>query len=322
LTLSGSIGTALTDTPNATELLRRADTAMYHAKSMGKGRWAPFDAVMDARVLRRFDIETALRRAIQVGEIHLSYQPIVSLRTGEIYAFEALARWQLPNGTAVSPSSFIPLAEETGLILPLGKRLLQQACQQGRQLRDQFPDVPIRMNVNISEKQFHLPDFVEQVKGVLRETGFPAPALCLELTESILLRDAEACAQKIRTLERLGIQLALDDFGTGYSSLAYLSQLPVQGVKIDAHFVQGLTRGSREKVEQNVAIIRAILGLAYTFELTVTAEGIEDEEQRRRVEALGVSYGQGYHFAHPLSSSEVEAYLAKKSHQASSLLAA
>jgi diguanylate cyclase (GGDEF)-like protein len=315
LTLSGSIGVAMADSPDATELLRKADTAMYHAKNSGKGRWAQFTAAMDERVMRRFEIETALRHAIQHQEISLCFQPIVSLRTGELYSFEALVRWQLPNGSFIPPSSFIPLAEETGLILPLGALILQQACEQGRRLRNTFPNIPIRMNVNISEKQFHLPSFVEQVKAVLRETGFPAPALCLELTESVLLRDAEGCAKKIHALEKLGIQLALDDFGTGYSSLAYLSQLPVQGLKIDAHFIQGLTSSSREKVAQNVAIIRAILGLAYTFELAVTAEGIEDEEQRRRVEALGVSYGQGYLFARPLTFSDVEAYLEEHSQQ-------
>ncbi len=314
LTLSGSIGTAMTAPPDAAELLRQADTAMYHVKGQGKGHWAAFDATMDERVVRRFDIETALRHAIQAEEISLSYQPIISLRTNDVYSFEALARWRLPNGSSVAPSSFIPLAEETGLILPLGALILQQACEQGRQLRDQFPHLPVRMNVNISEKQFHLPDFVDQVKRTLQETGFPAPALSLELTESVLLRDAEGCAKKIRALEKLGIQFSLDDFGTGYSSLAYLSQLPVHGVKIDAHFVQGLTSGNREKVAQNVAIIRAILGIAYTFELSVTAEGIEDEEQRRRVEALGVGYGQGYHFARPLNYSDTQAYLAELSY--------
>ncbi|MBB6050925.1 putative bifunctional diguanylate cyclase/phosphodiesterase [Armatimonas rosea] len=309
LTLSGSIGVALTDLPDAEELLRKADTAMYHAKNTGKGRWAQFDTSMDERVMRRFEIESALRRAIQNQEISLSFQPIVSLRTGELHSFEALARWQLPSGSFIPPSSFIPLAEETGLIIPLGAMILQQACEQGRKLRDAFPMIPIRMNVNISEKQFQLPYFVDQVTRVLRETGFPAPALCLELTESVLLGDSEGCAKKIRALEKLGIQLTLDDFGTGYSSLSYLSQLPVQGLKIDAHFIQGLTSSSREKVAQNVAIIRAILGLAYTFELSVTAEGIEDEEQRRRVESLGVTFGQGYLFARPLSYTDVEAYL-------------
>ena len=300
LLLSASIGIAYTQAGQKQDLLRNANTALHHAKNQGRARYAFFDAEMDAKARERFELEHTLRQAICEGEIVPHFQPILCLETGMVVAVEALARWQTGPDTFLPPSRFIPIAEETGLIVPLGAALLRAACLQMAQWRTQFPALRLHINVNVSERQFRQPDFVEQVQAALKETGLPATALTLELTESILLSDTEGCMAKLQELDVLGILLALDDFGTGYSSLSYLSRLPVHALKIDRSFVSALISSDPRIVVQNEEIVRAILALARALKLTVTAEGIEKKTQLTCLQALGADYGQGYYFACPV----------------------
>ena len=293
------------------DLLSCANTAMHHAKSQGKACYAVFDSQMDNAARERFELEVALRRAVVSGEIHPHYQPIQVLRTGEVVALEALARWQRPDGSFTPPSSFIPVAEETGLILPLGAALLHAACTQGARWRRDLPHPRLHINVNVSERQLHQHDFVSLVQAALRESGLPATALTLELTESILLENTELCFEKLEELKAGGVQLALDDFGTGYSSLAYLSRLPVHAIKIDRSFVSALTHSDPKALAQNDAIIRTILALAQILQLEVTAEGIEELAQKQRLIALGARFAQGYLFCTPLPAQAIPHVLAQ-----------
>jgi diguanylate cyclase (GGDEF)-like protein len=313
LLLSFSIGIAFTSSGQTQELLRQANTAMHHAKSAGKGNYCFFDPCMDEEARERFELEGALRSAIAQAEIHPHYQPILALQTGEVVGVEALARWQRSDGRHLPPSRFIPLAEETGLILPLGELLLRQACLDMARWREAFPTLRLHVNVNVSEKQLHTPDFVEMVRSILEETGLPPTALTLELTESILLQDTEGCLRKLQALDTLGVRLALDDFGTGYSSLSYLSRLPVHALKIDRSFVSTLTSSDPKAIAQSEEIVRAIIALAQALKLDVTAEGIEQQSQQQHLTKLGADFGQGYLFTPPIPAEVMTRYLAQKS---------
>ena len=309
LHLSLSVGIAHASSGNVSHLLRNADTAMHRAKGAGKSGWALFEPKMDSEIQERFERESALRHALSLEEISLSFQPIYSLRTGGVVALEGLARWDEPTSKYHLPSHFISLAEETGLIVPLGTQLLRQACVCGVAWRREFPELPLSMNVNVSERQFRETDFVEMVQSVLDETGMPPHALTLELTESILMDDPQACVKKLHRLDALGTRLVLDDFGTGYSSLAYLTQLPVRALKIDRRFILALRDPDPVSVAQNEAVVRMILALAGTLGLEVTAEGIEDADLQRRCVALGADYGQGYHFGRPMPNDAISPFL-------------
>lgn len=310
--VSVSIGIAYSRSGTPQDILRNANTAMHHAKSQGKASYCVFESHMDNEARERFELERALRQAIQTGEIIPHYQPILHLETHEVVGVEALARWQTREGNFLSPARFIPVAEETGLILPLGAALLRHACSDMARWRAEFPQSRLHINVNVSERQFHDPEFVHMVTGTLEETGLPATALTLELTESILLQDTDTCLSKLQELDSLGVRLALDDFGTGYSSLSYLSRLPVHALKVDRSFVSALTSTDLKARAQSEEIVRAIIALARALQLEVTAEGIEQQSQYQRLCALGADHGQGYLFTPPLPAAALTRFLAQK----------
>jgi diguanylate cyclase (GGDEF)-like protein len=280
---------------DADELIRQADLAMYQAKAKGKGRFEFFDPTMAAAMLRRHDLKEELAKAIEREEILVEYQPIVSLRTGRIFAAEALVRWQHPVRGLVAPSEFVPLAEETGLIRELGRHVLMQACRQSRRWRvADVDDPPLRLHVNLSAAQLRDPDLIPTVRAVLEDTRLEADRLVLEITESELLGDAAASAARFRELRAIGVRISLDDFGTGYSSLSYLHSLPLDSLKIAKPFVDGLVdRGSE------TSFIGVIVDLARKLELDVIAEGIETPAQLMALSELGVELGQGFLLGRP-----------------------
>jgi diguanylate cyclase (GGDEF)-like protein/PAS domain S-box-containing protein len=301
-----SIGVAMSNPGEPPdELLREADVALYAAKSKGKGRVEIFDGEMDARARERLQTEHELRSALSQGELRVYYQPIVSLADRSISGVEALARWQHPVRGLVSPIDFIPLAEETGLIVPIGQWVLEQACLQVRKWRDQSPALAkLVVSVNLSARQFQTPDLVQEIVRAASEAGLESSALKLEITESTVMHDPEAAATTLRQLKSLGFQLAIDDFGTGYSSLSYLKRFPVDTLKIDRSFVDGLGADL-----QDTAIVRSVVDLAQALDVTVTGEGIETAAQEAELRLLGCDGGQGFLFARPLPALELEALL-------------
>ncbi len=297
--VTASIGIVLSVEGEATpeSLLRNADTAMYRAKILGKARYALFDTEMHTHAVALLQLETDLRRAIERQEFQIYYQPIVSLETGRIVGFEALVRWQHPQRGLVSPGEFIPLAEETGLIIPIGQWVLREACYQMRAWQMQFPRVPpLLISVNLSVKQFSQPDLIEQISQILRETGLDARSLKLEITESVIM-EVESAAAKLFQLQALDIQLCVDDFGTGYSSLSYLHRFPINALKIDRSFV--LNTGVKDEKWE---IVRAIVTLAQNLSMDMTAEGVEVMEQLAQLKVLKCKHGQGYLFSKPVNS--------------------
>jgi len=306
--LTTSIGIALSATgyERPEEILRDADTAMYRAKAQGKARHEVFDQAMHARAVRLLRLETDLRQAVEREQLRVWYQPIVSLATGRVAGFEALVRWQHPERGLISPAEFIPLAEETKLILHVGRWVLCEACRQMREWQQQFPThLPLTVSVNLSSKQFAQSDLIEQVAQALAETGLEASGLKLEMTESALLDNPETATTMLWRLRARKVQLHLDDFGTGYSSLSYLHQFPVDGLKIDRSFV------SRIGVDgKNSEIVRTILTLARNLGIGVIAEGIETAEQLAHLKALGCEQGQGYFFSKPVDGETAEILIA------------
>lgn len=300
--VSASIGIALTapGSRQADTLLSAADQAMYEVKRAGKGRYAVFDASRGNRAMDRLELETDLRVAIDTGQLQLYYQPIVSLRSGQVEEVEALVRWRHPTRGIILPGEFIPAAEESGLIVPLGRWVLREACEQARRWADANPDYPpVVMSVNLSVHQLRHADLVAEVAAILQQTGLEGHRLKLEITEGVMMQDPETTVLTLHELKQLGVKLAIDDFGTGYSSLAYIQNYPFDTVKIDRTFVNRLTANLEDQ-----AIVRSILALAKTLHLTVTGEGIETVEQLNQLRFLGCDRGQGYHFAKPLPSEE------------------
>jgi EAL domain-containing protein (putative c-di-GMP-specific phosphodiesterase class I) len=309
--ISASIGITVS-TPDrvegADELLRNADVAMYSAKERGNGRSATFEPSMHKAALERLEMEADLRRAVERQEFQAYYQPLIDLATGTMTGVEALIRWRHPTRGLVPPLEFIPLAEDTGLILPIGRWILREACQQARKWQLLYPDrKPLVVNVNLSARQLQEPGLVEDVAQALAETGLPPHTLVLEITESVLMHDAEATVGWLRELSALGVQLAIDDFGTGYSSLSYLRQFPVNTLKIDKSFVDGVRLGSEQST-----LASAIIELGRKLGLKTVAEGIEQADQLAELGALGCDVGQGYLFARPLDSDALEALLAER----------
>lgn len=295
---STSIGIALSSIgySSSEEILRDADTAMYRAKEQGKGRFEVFDKVMHARAISRLQIESDLRRALERKEFEVYYQPIMKLEDGGVSGFEALIRWQHPEKGLVSPAEFIPVAEDTELIIPIGHWVLFEACRQVRQWQLAFPnDTPLTISVNLSGKQFKQPDLVGQVKQILYQTGLDPHCLRLEITESMVMEDAEAATAMLRQLRSLNVQLSIDDFGTGYSSLSYLHRFPVNILKIDKSFV-----GRMSVDEESLGIVETIITLASKLKMDVVAEGIETNEQWDKLKAFQCQYGQGYLFSKPV----------------------
>jgi diguanylate cyclase (GGDEF)-like protein/PAS domain S-box-containing protein len=294
---SASIGIALSSTAygRPDHLMRNADMAMYRAKSSGTGRHELFDRAMHALALTRLQMETDLRKGIERGEFCLHYQPIVALRSGRIAGVEALLRWRHPERGWIAPLDFVPSAEETGLILQIGRWVIRDACMQLRAWQAASPAAAgLSVSVNLSVRQFSQADLVDQVREALEESGVDPGLLRLEVTESVVVDNVDAAASTLARLKALGARVYLDDFGTGYSSLSSLHQLPIDALKVDRSFVSRIGEGGGEQMVRTVATIARNLGLA------VVAEGIETPEQLRLVRSLGCEYAQGYLFSPPL----------------------
>jgi diguanylate cyclase (GGDEF)-like protein len=307
---TASIGIALSssgyDRPD--DILRDADIAMYRAKENGKARYELFDHGMHARAVSRLQLESDLRQAIEQKEFCVYYQPIISLQTGRLAGFEALVRWNHPRRGLVAPADFIPVAEETGLIVPIGQWVLNEACAQVRQWQIDSPSHrSLSLSVNLSARQVAQPDLLQRIKDALETSKLNPHCLKLEITESVVMENAEAAAQMFKQLRSLGVQLSIDDFGTGYSSLSYLHRFPLNYLKIDRSFVMRLT------TDNDNAIVRTISTLARNLGMEVIAEGIETEEQFQQLKMLGCEYGQGYLFSRPVSNDGVEHLLAQDS---------
>jgi diguanylate cyclase (GGDEF)-like protein len=300
-----SIGIAVStgDETGPDDLLRAADLAMYHAKARGKAQYQLFDARMSVEVVERLELEADLRQALERGEFEVMYQPKVALQRGEVTGFEALLRWHHPTRGLISPAQFIPLAEETGLILPIGHWVLKQACRQATRWQAATPGAPpLTINVNLSARQVQQPGWVAEIDGILAEAGLAPGCLVLEITESVVMDDAAANSVLLGKLKALGVHLAIDDFGTGYSSLNYLKRFPVDVLKIDKAFVDGVG----QDVEAT-AIVEAVITLAHTLGMEVVAEGVETAVQVDQLCRLGCDVGQGYYFAKPLPVDAVDA---------------
>ncbi|MBP0018227.1 MAG: EAL domain-containing protein [Cyanobacteria bacterium SBLK] len=289
------------------DFLRDADIAMYRAKALGKGRYAIFDSKMHAGALARLELETDLRRSLERKELFVCYQPIISLATADLIGFEALLRWQHPTKGLISPGKFIPIAEESGAIVPIGAWILEQATRQLHLWQEQFPYYSsLTININLSGKQIREPTLIDAIDRILAQTKLAGRFLKLEITESILMENVEAATQMLLALRKRQIQLCIDDFGTGYSSLSYLHRFPVNTLKIDRSFVKRMRPNGK-----NMEIIQAIVSLAGALGMDVVAEGIETEAQLTQLKALGCPFGQGYFFFRPLTKNEVEDLLKK-----------
>ena len=303
LYLRGSVGIAREVAGSTAEdLVRDADTAMYRAKDRGKGGYALFDREMREWALLRLDTERDLNRALERGEFTLHYQPKVALAGGTAVGAEALLRWRHPDRGLVSPGDFIPVAEETGLIVPIGEWVLHEACRQAVAWRTEHGSLPVA--VNLAARQLSLPDLTAVVAAALRETGARPDELVLEITESAVLLDAVATSERLAEVRRMGVRVSIDDFGTGFSSLSYLQRLPIDELKVDRSFVAPLTRD-----EPSSAIVESIIGLAHAVGLTVVAEGVETPEQLAELERLGCDQAQGYLLARPQASAAVSQFL-------------
>jgi diguanylate cyclase (GGDEF)-like protein len=309
---TASIGIALSssgyDKPD--DILRDADTAMYRAKENGKARYELFDHDMHARAVSRLQLESDLRQAVEKNEFSVFYQPIVCLQTGRLAGFEALVRWNHPRRGLVSPADFIPVAEETGLIVPIGEWVLAEACRRVREWQIASPGHrSLSLSVNLSARQVAQPNILDRIKEALDNSKLSPHCLKLEITESVVMENAEAAALMFKQLRSLGVQLSIDDFGTGYSSLSYLHRFPLNYLKIDRSFVARLT------TENDNAIVRTISTLARNLGMEVIAEGIETEEQYRELRTLGCEYGQGYLFSQPVGTDSVLLLLAQDAHR-------
>ncbi|MCC0175794.1 EAL domain-containing protein [Waterburya agarophytonicola K14] len=304
---TASIGIALSsvgyDKPE--DILRDADVTMYSAKEQGKARYEVFDNSLRDRALLRLEIETDLRRALERKEFEVYYQPITSLKLGILSGFEALVRWNHPTKGRIQPGDFIPICEETGLIVPLSNWLLKEACQTTRSWQLKYPEHPaIRMSINLSAHQFRESQLIQEVESVLQETGLSGKCLKLEITESTLIDNLDTVTEIILHLREKEIQFSIDDFGTGYSSLSYLHRFPVDTIKIDRSFV------SQMQAEENSAIVKAIVTLAHMLNMDVIAEGIETTAQLAQLRLLQCEYGQGFFFSKPLNKAQAEALIA------------
>ena len=300
--IRASVGIAVSETAGeggedaAEALMRNADVAMYMAKEKGKGRYQVFEPEMHDTALRRLELKADLQRALEHDEFILHYQPVIELDSGRITGVEALIRWIHPDRGIVQPLEFIPLAEETGLIVPIGRWVLREACRYAVELQGEFPMEPaFHMAVNLSARQLARPEIVDEVRDILAETGLPAPTLILEITESMVMQDMELAIERLKQLKELGVLLAIDDFGTGYSSLNYVRRFPVDILKVDKSFIDEVADGG-----ESSALTAAVIELAGILNLKPVAEGIERADQLERLMELNCDLGQGYFFARPL----------------------
>lgn len=307
LFISASIGIALSvdGFRTAEDMLRDADIAMYRAKTTGRARHQVFTEAMRTQATTRLQMETELRQALEREEFEIHYQPILNLETHAIKGFEALVRWHHPERGFVSPEEFIPTAEESGLILPLGRWILDESCRQLRAWQNSMPEAEsLVISVNLSAKQFLQSDLAEQVVEALEASGLPSRSLKLEITESYLIENSDRAVKVMNRLRDIGVELSLDDFGTGYSSLSYLHRLPVNSLKIDRSFVSQMSES-----EEHSEIVRTIVKLAQNLKMDVIAEGIETAEQLDQLNELNCGFGQGYLFARPMDAEMAEAFI-------------
>jgi predicted signal transduction protein with EAL and GGDEF domain len=313
LNVSASVGIALfpRDGHDVATLTKSADTAMYAVKTGGKNSFTFTDHALRDRQARRLDLERQLRFALHDQELEVVYQPQFELASGRLVGFEALMRWDNRELGAVSPSEFIPIAEEAGMIVPLGHWLMREACHQARQW-SAFGLPGLSMAINVSTLQFRQPGFLRQVDEAIRDAKVAPESIELEVTESVLIDEFELAVATLRRLDRMGVRTALDDFGTGYSSLAYLQRLPIRSLKIDRSFVAGLVLGPTGVGGSVVPIVDAITAMGRTLGKTVVAEGVETEAQARYLQRIGVQRAQGYHFAKPMSAAQAERLLRRE----------
>lgn len=310
---SASIGVALSSGVNEQPeyVLRSADTAMYRAKNSGRGRYEMFDRAMHAEALTRLQIETDLRHAFDRDEFFLHYQPIISLPTGQIIGAEALVRWRHSERGIVSPATFVPVAEDTGLVVPLGKWVLREACRQAREWRMSAPlnAQSFTISVNLSVREFAQPDLVRTVASILDETGLPPQALRIEITESAIIGQKHPAIETVVQLRALGVAIHLDDFGTGYSALSYLHRLPLDAVKVDRAFTASI-----DQEERPLHVVRAIISLAHAIGLEVVAEGVANERQLELLREMGCDLAQGFIFSRPCNAEELGTLLTSGTH--------
>ena len=300
--ISIGISVAPMDAVESHELLRNADMAMYDAKADGRGTFRFFEPEMNTRMKARRELEMDLRKALATEQFELHYQPLVVLETNEVNGFEALLRWKHPARGLISPADFIPIAEETGLIVPLGEWVLNAACNEAVD----WPD-HIKVAVNLSPAQLNSRNLVNMVTAALKESGMPPGRLQLEITETVLLQNTFSTLATLHELRRMGVQIALDDFGTGYSSLSYLRSFPFDKIKIDRSFIQDLSNGS-----EPLAIVNAVAGLAKCLNMTSTAEGVETPQQMQTLQAIGCTEMQGYLFSHPRPAHEIRQFFTQR----------
>jgi diguanylate cyclase (GGDEF)-like protein len=308
IAIRSSIGVVMASGGDRTadDLLRDADVAMYRAKVSGRGSYALFETSMQAEVAARLELESDLREAIEQNQLTLAYQPIIALRDGTVAGVEALARWRHHDRGDVPPAVFIPSAEESGLILPLGRWVLRRACEDLAVLRRAGRAAAVlRVSVNVSPRQLSDPGFVDDVRGALRDADLPADALCIEVTESVVLDCGEAGVESLRVLRVDGCSISLDDFGTGYSSLSDLRTLPIDELKIDRSFVAALLDGGVDAV-----VAEAVVRLGAALGVAVVAEGVEDAAVAGRLASLACPFAQGFHFGRPAPLAELVARLA------------
>jgi diguanylate cyclase (GGDEF)-like protein len=305
-----SIGIAFANADTEPEsMIRDADAAMYLAKERGRARYEIYDERMRSTLVERLDIETALRRALHRHELRVVYQPTIDLESGYIVGVEALLRWEHPERGPLVPSEFIDVAEETGLIVPIGMWVVEQACRQAQRWQATRPDgEPIFVSANLSGRQLDTSALIDNVADILERTGLEPSLLGLEITESVVMRDPEASTILLRALKDLGVRLAVDDFGTGYSSLAYLRRFPVELLKVDRAFVDGLDAQTGDAEDR--AIVAAVVSLAHTLGMKAIAEGVETGEQLRELRALGCDMAQGFLIAKPLTPHALDELLA------------
>ncbi|HUL85978.1 MAG TPA: EAL domain-containing protein, partial [Actinomycetota bacterium] len=293
---------------SAEELLRNADVAMYLAKEKGKNRYQLFEPAMHDTALKRLELKAALQRALEHNEFRLFYQPVIELESGKVSGVEALIRWFHPERGMVPPLDFIPLAEETGLIVPIGHWVLQEACRYAAELQGRYHLAePLHMAVNLSARQVARTELVDEVRQILEDTGLDPSTLILEITESVMIQDMDLAISRLTELKALGVQLAIDDFGTGYSSLNYVRRFPVDILKVDKSFIDGVTEGG-----ESSALTAAVIELASILNLKPVAEGIERPDQLQRLLELQCDLGQGFLFAKPLPEIELEPMLADR----------
>jgi PAS domain S-box-containing protein len=307
IVMSASVGIALSTTPHngAEELLRDADIAMYRAKRAGKARCEVFDSAMHAHAVKRLQLETDLRKALERSEFLNHYQPIVALPEGRIVGFEALARWQ-KGDRLVPPGEFVAVANETGVILPMNRGLLLQACEHLRYWQGQFAFAPpLSVSMNVSAREFEHPDLAREIAATLRQTGVPPSCLQLEIMETIAMGDADKAGGVLAELKALGVRLSIDDFGTGYSSLSRLQRFPVDTLKIDRSFISQM-----ESDQASREMVRIIISLAHNFRLRVVAEGVETQAQAQQLQLLGCELAQGYLYSRPITAEAVPQVLA------------